>query len=257
MAIDINMNNFVIDRVLRAVGKSKDGDVLFAINQVTNPSLSVTSETSEAVDALGSRIAVFNRAKSCEFSAENALFDMALMAQQAGSKEGIIRGAVEKVPAFDIMEDGKLAYTPIDPLAIKIYELNGDGSFGAEIKKSADSGADGGYTLPAVVEKGAVVTLPEGKKGIAVYEYDADKAVAVVNSATEFPKACQLVLEVLGCDVCNQEELVYAYLIFPNFKISPDFDWSMATDGTHPFSGMAMQNYCDEKKELYKLVIVD
>lgn len=253
MAIDINMKNFVIDRVLRAVGKSKDGGVLFAINQVTNPSLSVTSETSEAVDALGSRIAVFNRAKSCEFSAENALFDMALMAQQAGSEEGIVRGEVKKVPAFDPMENGKLAHTPADVDALKIYELNGDGSFGVEIKRSADAGTDGGYVLGAE----NAVTLPEGKKCIAVYEYDAANAVAVVNSATEFPKTCQLILEILGCDVCNQEELVYAYLIFPNFKISPDFDWSMATDGTHPFSGMAMQNYCDEKKELYKLVIVD
>ena len=252
MALDINMNNFVIDRILRAVGKSKDGGVLFAINQVTNPSLSVTSETSEAVDALGSRIAVFNRAKSCEFSAENALFDMALMAHQAGSKEGVVRGPVKNVPAFDPMKDGKLAHTPVNADAIKIYELNGDSSFGAEIAKSSDGGTDGGYVL-----EGVNVTLPAGKKGIAVYEYDADQAIAVVNSATEFPTACQLILEVLGCDVCNQEELVYAYLIFPNFKISSDFDWSMATDGTHPFSGMAMQNYCDEKKELYKLVVVD
>jgi hypothetical protein len=92
---------------------------------------------------------------------------------------------------------------------------------------------------------------------MAVYEYNAESGVAVINSATEFPKACELVLEVLGCDVCNQEELIYAYLIFPNFKISPDFDWSIATDGAHPFSGQAMQNYCDAKKELYKLIIVE
>lgn len=253
MALDINMNNFVIDRVLRAVGKSKDGEVLFAINQVTNPSLNVTSETAEAVDAVGSRIAVFNRAKNCEFSAENALFDMALMAQQAGSASGVTRGTVSAVPAFDPMEDGKLAHTPTDPAAIKIYELNGDGSFGKEIAKSADAGQDGGYVLG----EANAITLPAGKKGIAVYEYDATEAIAIVNSATEFPKSCELILEILGCDVCNQEELIYAYLIFPNFKLSPDFDWSMATDGSHPFSGTAMQNYCDEKKELYKLVIVE
>lgn len=253
MALNINMNNFVIDRVIRAVGKSKDGDVLFAINQVTNPSLNVTSETAEAVDALGSKIAVFNRAKNCEFSAENALFDMALMAQQAGSETGVTRGAVKAVPAFDTMEEGKLAHTPLSADGVKIYELNGDGTFGQEIVASADGGTDGGYVLGA----GNVVTLPEGKKYIAVYEYDATEAIAIVNSATEFPKACELILEILGCDVCNQEELIYAYLIFPNFKLSPDFDWSMATDGNHPFSGTAMQNYCDEKKELYKLVIVE
>ena len=253
MAFDINMNNFVIDRILRAVGKSKAGDVLFAINQVTNPSLSVTSETAEAVDALGSRIAVFNRAKSCEFSAENALFDMGLMAVQAGSKDGVIRGAVKEVPAFDSIEDGNLAHTPVPADAVKIYEVNGDGSFGAEVKKSADGGTDGGFVL-----EGTTVTgLAEGKQYMAVYEYDATEAIAVVNSASEFPNACELILEVLGCDVCDQEKLIYAYLIFPNFKISPDFDWSIATDGTHPFSGMAMQNYCDTKKELYRLVIVE
>lgn len=253
MAFDINMNNFVIDRILRAVGKSKAGDVLFAINQVTNPSLNVTSETAEAVDALGSRIAVFNRAKSCEFSAENALFDMGLMAVQAGSKDGVIRGAVKEVPAFDSMENGELAHTPVPADAVKIYEVNGDGSFGAEVKKSADGGTDGGFVL-----QGTKVTgLAEGKQYMAVYEYDATEAIAVVNSASEFPNACELILEVLGCDVCDQEKLIYAYLIFPNFKISPDFDWSIATDGTHPFSGMAMQNYCDTKKELYRLVIVE
>ena len=253
MAFDINMNNFVIDRILRAVGKSKAGDVLFAINQVTNPSLSVTSETAEAVDALGSRIAVFNRAKSCEFSAENALFDMGLMAVQAGSKDGVIRGAVKEVPAFDSIENGKLAHTPVPADAVKIYEVNGDGSFGAEVKKSADGGTDGGFVLEGV----NVTGIDEGKQYMAVYEYDATEAIAVVNSASEFPNACELILEVLGCDVCDQEKLIYAYLIFPNFKISPDLDWSIATDGTHPFSGMAMQNYCDTKKELYRLVIVE
>ena len=254
MAFNINMNNFVIDRILRAVGKSKAGDVLFAINQVTNPSLSVTSETSEALDALGSRIAVFNRAKSCEFSAENALFDMGLMAVQAGSKEGVVRGAVKAVPAFDTITNGELAHTPVPADAVKIYEVGGDGAFGAEVKKSADGGIDGGFVLEGTkITKG----LSEGKQYMAVYEYDASDAIAVVNSATEFPNACELILEVLGCDVCDQEKLIYAYLVFPNFKISPDFDWSIATDGTHPFSGMAMQNYCDTKKELYRLVIVE
>ena len=35
--------------------------------------------------------------------------------------------------------------------------------------------------------------------------------------------------------------LIYAYLVFPNAKLSPDFDWSIATDSTHPFSLKAMQ----------------
>lgn len=50
--------------------------------------------------------------------------------------------------------------------------------------------------------------------------------------------------------VCDQTNLVYAYVIFNNFKLSPDFDWSIQTDGAHPFSGKAQQDYCDKEKRL-------
>ena len=246
----MNLNNFVVDRIVRAIGKNSDDEVLFAINQVTNASLNVTSETAEAVDALGTPIAIFNRAKTAEFSAENALFDLGLMATQAGSKKIVASAdAPVEVPAFDIVEDSALKHTPSKAEAVKFYYVNGDGSLGEEISRA-------GVTVTGTVVEGLPVA-PEGTQIMAVYEYSAENAVAVVNSATEFPKACELVLEVLGCDVCNQEELIYAYLIFPNYKISPDFDWSIATDGAHPFSGTAMQKYCDAKKELYKLVIVE
>ena len=36
-------------------------------------------------------------------------------------------------------------------------------------------------------------------------------------------------------------------IIFPNFKMSPDFDWTIATDSTHSFSGKAQQEYCDKE----------
>ena len=48
-------------------------------------------------------------------------------------------------------------------------------------------------------------------------------------------------------------KLIYRH-IFNNFKISPDFDWSIATDGSHPFSGKAQQDYCDKEKRLELLV---
>jgi hypothetical protein len=145
-----------------------------------------------------------------------------------------------------MVEDGTLKHTPVDADAVKFYNVNGDGSMGEEIDRA-------GITIDGTTVSG----LEADAQVMAVYEFNAENAVAVINSATEFPKACELVLEVLGCDVCNQEELIYAYRIFPSFKISPDFDWSIATDGAHPFSGTAMQNYCDAKKELYKLIIVE
>ena len=59
--MSFNVNKCVSDRVFRGLMTStSNGAVLWSINQITDPILNVTSETAEAVDALGSAIATFN-----------------------------------------------------------------------------------------------------------------------------------------------------------------------------------------------------
>ena len=61
----VNLNNFIIDRVIRGVAQSQTTDeVLFAINQIQNPSLTCSSESTDAVDALGTPVATFYRSKT-------------------------------------------------------------------------------------------------------------------------------------------------------------------------------------------------
>ena len=217
--------------------------------------------------ALGTPIATFYRAKSAEFSAENALFDMNLMATQLGTKK-TVADANNKitVPAMEtfIVEstEYKLKHTPIakkdkdgkDVYITEIYELNGDSTFGVKYSLSTAAG-EGTF---AYVSATKTITLPEsavGKEMFVMYEYETENAVEVINSAVDYPVGCKFVMEVLGCDVCDQTNLIYAYVVFPNFKLSPDFDWSIATDGTHPFSGKAQQEYCDRKNKLFNIII--
>ena len=256
MAFDLN--NFVIDRIVRGVALSqKDDSVLFSINQIQNASLNCASESTDAVDAMGTPIATFYRAKSAEFSAENALFDMNLMATQLGTAK-VIASADAKitVPAMESFTakggSYKLKHMP-KAAPTEIYALNGDSTFG--VKYVAGTSA----TAETFAITDDVISLPSGLKDgtemFVMYEYESDKAVQVVNSATQYPVGCKFVMEVLGCDVCDQTNLIYAYLVFPNFKLSPDFDWSIATDGTHPFSGKAQQDYCDKQKLLFNVII--
>ena len=248
MAFDIN--NFVIDRVIRGVALSqKDDSVLFSINQMQNVSLNCASESTDAVDALGTPIATFYRAKSAEFSAENAIFDMNLVATQLGT-------AKITAPAMESFAYGtgnyELKHTP-KTVPNEIYVLNGDSTFGKKFVKGT-SASDSEF---AITNK--TLALPTGLAAtdelFVMYDYETDSAVEVVNSATEFPVGCKFIMEVLGCDVCDQTTLVHAYVIFNNFKLSPDFDWSIATDGAHPFSGKAQQAYCDKEKRLFSIVI--
>ena len=235
----------------------KDSSVLFSINQIQNASLNCASESTDAVDAMGTPIATFYRAKSAEFSAENALFDMNLMATQLGTTKKVASANAKiTVPAMESFTANGTTYalkhTPKTAPA-EIYALNGDSTFGTKYTKATSASA----TSFAV--SGSNITLPTGLDAntemFVMYEYETENAVEVMNSAKNFPVGCKFVMEVLGCDVCDQTNLVYAYVIFNNAKLSPDFDWSIATDGTHPFAMKAQQDYCDKDKRLFSIII--
>lgn len=275
MAFDLN--NFVIDRVVRGIAVAQGdnaklgisaGDVLFSINQITNPSLNCTSESTDAVDALGTPIATFYRSKAAEFSAENALFDMNLLATQSGAAKKVASSSAKiETPCFQTIdiEEGKTSYNlshaPKANTVPKVYVLNGDGTLGEKVtiasSASGKSVAIAGTTVSVVVGEGGYAV---GDQLFFMYDYEADGtegngAVEVANTATNFPVGCKFIMEILGADVCDQTNLIYAYLVFPNAKLSPDFDWTIGTDSTHPFSMRAMQEYCDKQKRLFSIVI--
>ena len=257
--MSVNLNNFIIDRVLRGIAQSHtDGSVLFAMTQIQNPSLTCSSESTDAVDALGTPVATFYRSKNAEFSAENAMFDMNLMAVQVGAEKKVA-SATNKIltPAFEKISstaNTTLKHTPKETPSF-CYALNGDGTLGTKYTKASEASAT------AFAVSGTTITPPTGLDAntelLVIYEYESDAAVSVSNSAKKFPTGCKFTLEVLGCDVCDQTNLLFAYVIFPNFKLSPDFDWSIATDGAHPFSGKAMQEYCAKDNKLFEIIVVD
>ena len=259
-----NLNNIVIDRVLRGVFSVKD-EIIFALNQVKDLSLNQTSESQEITDALGVSIAELMRAKSLEASANNAIYDFSLLSAQYGT-EKVVASADKKVvtPTMESFEvtatDGAvdtytLKHTPIEaPKAI--YELNGDSTLGAKyVSGTAASAtefayADGVITLPTGVSAGADMFV--------MYEYETENAIEIVNSGNNFAKMGQMVFECLVFDVCAPEEKMFAYLILPRFQLSNDFDWSIGGDSQeHAFSGKAHVDYCSKGKELCRIVVVD
>ena len=261
MAFDIN--NFVIDRVIRGIMTStNDGTVMWSINQITDPSLSVTMETSESVDAIGSRIASFNRGKSAEFSAQNSLFDLGLWAAQNGVEKQVADANNKIVsPIFETITVPSPNTTPVvlkhEPTETpkEIYQLKGDGTLGEKLVYGATA-ASGKFTYDSSTH---AITFPTaataGAQYFIQYEYEAENAVAVTGDAINFPKAGKFIMELLGTDVCNTTLLIHAYLIFPNAKLDGNVDITFATDGNHPFTIQANQSYCDNQKVLFQLVI--
>lgn len=263
MATVYNLNNFVIDRPIRGLMASKtDGSIMWSINQISNPSLSVTTETTDAVDALGAKIMTFDRAKNAEFTAENSLFDLGLAAAQFGTEKEYATAEKKVVtPIFEEIEVGAessvvLKHAPMRQISA-IYALNGDSTLGT--KYSLGSAASD--TEFVHVEGEAEITLPTGLETGTVlfvnYEYESTSAVAVHNNAVDFPRAGVFYLEVLGADVCDPTKLIHAYVKFGNAKLLGDVDITFTTEGTHNFTIQAMQDYCDREKKLFSIIIPD
>ena len=270
------INNFVIDHVLRGIMAKKDGEYMWSINQITNPSLNVSlADTAQAVDALGTPIAEFDRGRSAEFTAENSLFDLGLYAAQLGrDKEVASEEATITMPAFEeiemvdeagvLREEYKLKHVPNAQIK-SMYLLNGDGTLGTSFQFGTEASKTAFVHEVTKTDDEMVVsdtiTLPTGlgKEDVlfVMYEYEAKAGVAVTANAIDFPKRGKFIMEVLGCDVCDQEELIHAFVEFPNAKLDGNVDFSFATDGTHPFTIKAMQDYCNKEKVLFRVIIPD
>ena len=261
-----NLNNLIVDRVLRGIFSDKNDNIIFALNQVQNLSLNSTSESQEVVDAFGVSIMELMRSKAIEASAENAIYDLGLLAAQYGTekKEATADKKIvtPRMETFEVKADEDknilpytLKYTPVaTPKAI--YKLNGDSTLGAKyLAPSKDyegdfTYADGVITLPADVAA--------GDEMFVMYEYESENAIEVVNSANEFAKMGKMTFECLVYDVCDPETKIFAYLVLPRFQLSNDFDWSIGGDSqTHAFSGKAHVDYCSRDKKMVRVVIVD
>lgn len=278
-----DINNFIIDHVLRGTMVSTaDGSVLWSLTQIKTPKLTMTSETVDAKDALGTKIMTFERAKEATFSAENAVFDLGLLAAQMGtSKKYSASDAKINTPAFEEITITQamltanavtLSHTPITASVggssvssiVEIFKLNGDSTFGTKfIPVSSGTTATTGKFYNAAGSASIAIFGADwaiGDRLFVMYEYAADAtagngSVAITNSATEFPSNGKFVMEVLGADVCDSTTKVYAYLIFPNCKLSSATDLSFETEMTQALEISANQNYCSAENELWSLII--
>lgn len=257
-----NLNNFVIDRVRRGTMFSDTtGEALWSITQIKDASLTMSSETADATDALGNIITQFDRSKNAEFSGTNALWDLGLSAAQFGHDKEIASAENKiRVPMYEqlTVSGGKVVLKNVPAgttgAEIKyIYALNSDSTLGTRYSIGT-SVSNTEFTLDAVTK---TITVPTGVTGnIAVfYEYDSENAIMLQNNASEFPKAGKFMLEVIGKDTCDKTATYVAYVVFPNAKLKTEGDLPFTTDGGHAFSMQMMQDYCDLEKKLFNIYV--
>lgn len=259
-----NQNELILDRVRSLTAHDlSNGEMLFRLTSLEDPSLNCTAEGEEVTDAIGALITTLYRAKKATFSATNSLLSLDLAAAQFGTKKEVASDNNKiEVPACETLTVDKgvvtLSNTPVNEIK-HIYKLQ-------------DGGVAARYTQSAFIEEGEdieefsindkVITLPasvvDGDKILVEYEFESTNANRIINKTSEFPEACSMKIYAIFRDKCN-ENLVYAgTIVAEKAKLNPEsVELALTSTGKHAFEFQMMRDYCDEEAELFKIVVAE
>lgn len=263
MANELNFDKLVIDRVVDGWFENKDLELLCVLDDVQDFQISNSSETKDKTDSQGALIKRYYQSKSAEVSAANAVFSMNLAALQMGTTKktgtAVVMPRIMQVSASD--SPITLPDTPIDGTLI-VYGTFDNGVPNTELKYTKDDAAGAGKYAIATAGGVTTLTLPTDATALVQvkYEYQVAEgqiAARVDQDGSSFPKECKATFRVLCSEICDPETVRALYIVFPRFQMSPDFDWSVATDSVQNFSAIALKDYCSAANNLYYLAIAE
>ncbi len=256
-----NKNEVLLDRVRSLTCHDLETKkMLLRLTSLEDSSLNCTAEGEEITDAIGALITTLYRAKKATFSASNSLVSLDLAAAQYGAKKEVASETNKVVDyAYEILKvDGasvKLAHAPIVDSIKWIYTIeNNEVGTAYPVGSAANDtdamvGDDGTITLPTSVTTGKVYVE---------YKYETEKAVRVVNKASEFPSAVSVVIYAYFRDVCNENKIYSGKIVCPKAKLNPEsVEMALTSTGKHPFEFVINRDYCAEEGEdtLFEIIL--
>lgn len=255
-----NKDELILDRVRSLTAHDlSNGEMLFRLTSLEDPSLACTAEGEEITDAIGALITTLYRAKKATFSANNSLISLDLAAAQFGTKKEVA-SADNKivVPTYEVLTiaegatEVELAKEPVNEVKY-IYALVNGG-----IATRYDAGA--AASDKEFVIEGKKITVPTDVTGkiYVEYDYESENANRIVNKTSDFPEACSMKIYAYFRDKCN-ENLVYSgVIISPKAKLNPEqVELALTSTGKHAFEFQMMRDYCEEEAELFSIIVAE
>lgn len=259
----INSNELILDRVRYLTAHDLETkEKLFMLTQLEDPSLNCTAEGEDVTDAVGALITTMYRSKQAEFTATNSLLSLDLAAAQYGSKKEVA-GEDSKIVDWtyefiDIpagTEEVTLAKKPVEDSVKFIYAVENGAASTSYAAAAAASATE------FVIGDDGKITLPTGladkvNKIFVEYKYETTSAVKIVNGASDFPEACEVVIYAIFRDVCNENKVYAGKIICPKAKLDPSsIELALTSTGKHAFTLKMFKDYCSTNEELFTIVV--
>lgn len=234
----------------------------YIIDDMQDGKWSNTVETVDATGMAGAKIDSADRAKASKLTATNGFIVGALLADQVG---GTVTSGAYVLENFVEMKEVTSAtsvtvsYKPQGATGAEIeaiYKILPDGGQGKSYLQAATASASAFAYAPTT----GIITLPTGAfvAGDSVliqYAAKANDAQVVSNNTDAFTENSYIIAKGWAKASCNGKSYP-AWIIFPNAKISGNFDFSFGKEfAVHAFEAEAMEN-CHGKR-LWDFVVFD
>lgn len=255
-----NPNELILQKVISVVFPDySTGQIIGRLTQIEDPTLEVTSEADEVLDASGATIDTIRRGKKANFNASNSLFSSDLFAMQMGTKKKIASNEQKIVASAEVvLAVDEAAHTITLPKApvkdsIKfIYQFVNKGL--ADVYKLS-AGEPTGKEF-SISDK--VITLPEDAKGdfYIAFDYESTQAISVDANADKFPETTGFKAFALFKDACDASKKYKGIIVAKRAQLDPSsVSLALKFDGKHPFTVNFNKEYCDENSDLFTIVI--
>lgn len=234
------IDDLIIDSIDTALATTFEDVPLYTLTQLTEATIDITADSTDAVDKNGTLIKKVWKGKTGTFTASNAMVNLNIigaMSSEEGYKTASSTDTIV-MPKIFTVKQGTLTYQLPDytkEASISVAEEANNGAMGKVYTLATAASA----TEYAVSSTG-MLTLPtdtSADKFIILYKRKVSSGVAITNRADKFPSTVRLYIKALAYDPCTADTLRAVMIYLPSFQVSPEVSVSLSADATIDYSG--------------------
>lgn len=258
------LGNYNIDEILHATAENFDDELLFTLDQLSQASIEISSESTDITDKKGNIVRTIYKNKTGTFSATNAFLHPQVQNASSGSELQVAGSGTDAIvmPKIEILDAGTAEYvldTPIDDEMV-VIGLYGNGANSPQLEKASGSTvSDGKYVYDSTTHK---ISLPEAGdekpiQYLVKYERSVTSGIKLSNSANKFADTVKMTLFCSYVDPCD-DNLRPCYVVLPSFLPSPETTINLNSEEQEmDFTGNLQVDYCTTDKALYYIYFPD
>lgn len=263
------LGDVIVDRLQFGYGAKTNGTPLYALTQLTQANIDITSDSTDINDKDGNLVYRKYTGKKGEVTATNAFLNLAVVetisatdAEIATADKGIVMPMIQIVKAGETLD-----VTGFVEGSIHVNAISTKGSMGKDEFKKGSTASATEYAIKHTDASGNTpasdVLTPPTADGetqyIVKYKKTIKSGAKITNSGKKFPKSHELFFKALVVDKCETDVLKAAIIHIPSFMPSPEF--SLALQGgdsqTMDYKGSMMLNACSTDGELFSIYYID